>query len=327
MLITIEKTFGLRCVLVLLAVILGLHSSGLAQDASGRVIGTVTDPTGAVIPKAKITITNVATGVTRDTTSQADGTYQVLAVPIGLYRVSAEAQGFRRITTAPEKLEINQALRIDVRMEVGATTETVQVEANASSIETVTATLGASVTSTQIAAAPLNGRNVLDLALFVPGVIPSSRSSGAGSFSVSGSRQDSVTYLLDGGVNNNLLSNGVVYSPNPDTVEEFKILVNNYTAEYGRTGGGIVSVVTKSGSNAFHGALYDYLRNEKMNANSFFNNANKLPKEVLKRNQFGATVGGPILLPKVNGKDRFFFFLGYQGQRLAALSTTAKITV
>ena len=128
-------------------------------------------------------------------------------------------------------------------------------------------------------------------------------------------------------VNNNLLSNGVVYNPNPDTVAEFKILTSNYSAEYGRNGGGIVSVVTKSGTNTLHGSAYDYLRNDALNANSFFNNAYGLPKEVLKRNQFGGTIGGPIEIPKViHGKDRFFFFFGYQGQRQTALNTTSATT-
>jgi hypothetical protein len=172
----------------------------------------------------------------------------------------------------------------------------------------------------------LNGRNVLQLALLQPGVTETTGPSGGG-FSISGGRGDSVTYLLDGGNNNNLLSNLVVFNPNPDTIAEFRILTSNYTAEYGRNGGGIVSMVTKSGTNDFHGSAFDFLRNDALNANTFFNNANGQPREVLKRNQFGFTAGGPVMIPKiVNGKDRFFIFGGYQGQRQVTTQTSTSPT-
>jgi len=161
-----------------------------AQDATGRIIGIVTDPTGAVVPRAKVTVTNVATGAKSETTSGEDGSYQVLLLPIGAYTVAAEAQGFRRIVTGNQQLEINQSLKVDLKLEVGATTETVQVEANASGVETVNSTLGASVTTSQIVKAPLNGRNVMDLATLLPGVIPgvagTSTTAGGTSFSIAG---------------------------------------------------------------------------------------------------------------------------------------------
>src|SRR5205823_489282 len=150
---------------------------------------------------------------------------------------------------------------------------------------------------------------------------PSTAGGNTGTFSVAGGRQDSVTYLLDGGINNNLLTNGVVLNPNPDMVEEFRILTSTYNAEYGRNAGGIVSVVTKSGSNQFHGSAYDYLRNDALNANSFFNNANNIKKDILKRNQFGASVGGPVF------RDKLFFFSAWQSQRQSQLQTTSKTTV
>src|SRR5947209_8983526 len=289
------------------------------QDATGRVIGTITDPTGAGIPGAKVTVTNTATQVSRETVSDSEGSYQVLEVPIGNYRVSVEHPGFSRTVTDPQVLNINQSLRIDVRLTVGATTETIQVQAQTAGVETVNATLGSSVTSRPIVNMPLNGRNVLDLALLQPGVTPQRSSGGPGgfTFSIAGSRTDSVTFLLDGGINNNLLNNGVVYNPNPDAVAEFRILTSNYSAEYGRNAGGIVSVVLKQGSNDLHGSAFEFLRNDAFNANDFFDNLNGQPRPVLKRNQFGATVGGPIIIPKlIHGKDRFFFFVGYQGQRL-----------
>jgi hypothetical protein len=225
-----------------------------------------------------------------------------------------------------QQLDINQALRVDIRLEVGATTDTVQVEANAAIVETASATIRGTVSGSQIQEAPLNGRNVLDLALSTPGVIPAV--AGAGSYSIGGGRGDSVTFLLDGGVNNNLLSNTVVYNPNPETVEEFTVLNSNYNAEYGRNGGGIVSVVTKSGTNQFHGSFYDYVRNDYFNANLFFNNSSSLPTPILKRNQFGTAVGGPVYIPHViHGRDKLFFFSAYQGQRLSQLSQTSKVTL
>lgn len=314
-----------RCFLAVAAVCLFTATLALSQDATGRVSGVVTDPTGAVVIGAKVTVTDVATGVNRDTQTGNDGTYQVLNVPIGSYKVAVEAPGFRRVVTSDSGLRINETLRIDLKLEVGSTTDVVQVEAEATGVETVNATLGSSVTSRPIVEMPLNGRNVLDLALLQPGVIPAS-AGGTGTFSIAGGRQDSVTYLLDGGVNNNLLDNSVVINPNPDTVQEFRILTSNYSAEYGRNAGGVVSVVTKSGTNQLHGTAYDFVRNDAFNANSFFNNANGLPIDILKRNQFGGTLGGPVMIPKViNGKDKFFFFFGYQGQRLSALNTTAKV--
>ncbi len=291
------------------------------QDATGRVIGTVTDAQGGSIEGARVTVTNAATSATRAVTTGRDGAYEVVQLPIGTYSVTVAGPGFRRAVSSPQVLEINRSLRIDVSLEVGAVTETVQVAGQAQGVETVNATLGQSVTTQAIVNLPLNGRNVLDLALLQPGVTPTnSRSASAGTFSIAGSKSDSVTFLLDGGNNNNLLSNGVVFNPNPDTIQEFRILTSNYTAEYGRNAGGIISTVVKSGTNELHGSVYDYLRNDAFNANPFFNNANGLARPILKRNQFGASVGGPLVIPKVvNGKDRVFWFVGWQSQRETAL--------
>ncbi len=297
-----------------------------SQEAAGQILGTVTDQQGGLIAGAKVTITNTATQVSRDTLTDKEGNFEVLSLAIGTYRVAAEHEGFKKVISDEKTLQINQALRIDIQMQVGSRAEAVTVEARAAAVETVNPTLGQSVTSRPLVNLPLNGRNVLQLALLQPGVTETNPGS-PGEFSVAGGRADSVTFLLDGGVNNNLLNNLVVYNPNPDTVAEFRILTSNYTAEYGRNGAGIVSVVTKSGTNQFHGSAFEFLRNEALNANTFFRNREGLPKEILKRNQFGFTVGGPITIPRVvNGKDRFFFFAGYQGQRLVQKVTTAAVT-
>jgi outer membrane receptor protein involved in Fe transport len=330
------ENHGRLCLLVLAG--LFVCHSAWAQTATGRVIGNVTDAQGAAIAGAKIRVANTGTGVVSDAVTNGEGFYQVLQLPVGSYTVTAEHAGFAKVVTWPTPLDINQALRIDVHLQVGSVVQTVQVEALASQVETVNATLSATVTGGPIQNLPLNGRNTLDLALTQPGVMPiaddigtygtsNGGSNGFGGISVAGGRGDSVTYLLDGGLNNRTTSNQVVFNPNPEAVEEFRLLENNYTAEYGRNGGGTISVVLKSGTNSVHGSLFDYLRNDALNANDFFDNARHNPRPVLKRNQFGGTVGGPITIPRLlDGKDRFFFFFGYQGQRQTATVNQGLIT-
>jgi hypothetical protein len=293
------------CVTLLFAV------QAAAQQATARIVGTITDQQGAVVPGVKVTVTNTATNVPASTTTDKSGFFQVLDLPIGTYRIVASHEGFRPLEMMTAPLEINQSFRADLKLEVGTTKEEVIVEAQGSGVETVNPTLGQSVTSRPIVDMPLNGRNVLTLALLQPGVTEDNPddSSASQGFNVGGGRTDSVTYLLDGGVNNDLLNNGVVYNPNPDAVAEFRILTSNYTAEYGRNGAGVISVVTKSGTNQIHGSLFDFVRNTDFDANSYFNIQGGLPRNNLKRNQFGGTVGGPVL------KNRLFFFVAYQGQR------------
>jgi outer membrane receptor protein involved in Fe transport len=305
-----------------------------AQDATGRIIGNVTDPSGAPILGAKVTIVNPARQTSQETTTDRDGYYQLLSLPIGTYNVAIEVPGFRRQVFEHQSLQINQSLRLDAKLALGQQNEIVEVKEQAANVETQSETIGISVTGETIQRAPLNGRNVLDLALLQPGVTETNGDSGAaGNYSIAGGRSDSVTFLLDGGLNNNLLDNSVVFNPNPDTIAEFRILESNYSAEYGRNGGGVISVVTKSGTNEWHGSAFEFLRNEDFNANFFFNKNNadptqNLARPVLKRNQFGGTFGGPISFPKlVNGKDRFFFFVGYQGQKLSSQQTTPVGTV
>src|SRR5580658_2051929 len=298
-----------RVVLLSLVVVVAPVLSS-AQDATGRIFGTVYDQQAAVIPAVQITVTNTATQDARSTVTNKQGYFQVLALPIGNYKVTAEHTGFRTVVSAEQKLLINQALRIDIKMEVGASSQTVDVGAEAAPVETVNPTLGQSITGRALTNMPLNGRDMLDLALLQPGVTESNDDNeGAGNYSIAGGRTDSVTFLLDGGNNNDLLDNSNVLDPNPDAVAEFRILTSDYTAEYGRNGGGIISIVTKSGTNHIHGSAFEYIRNRDFDANDYFNNEQGLPRLDLKRNQFGATLGGPII------KDKAFFFLAYQGQQ------------
>lgn len=304
-----------------------------AQESSGKVVGTIVDQAGAIIAGAKVIVTNVETQVSRDTVTDEDGNFQILSVPVGTYQVSVENTGFKKAVGEQQRLNINQTLKFDFKLEVGSQAEVVDVTSAASLVETANPTLGQTVSERSVVNLPLNGRNVLNLALLQPGVTETNPNGSAGGFNIAGGRSDSVEYLLDGGLNNNLLNNGVVYNPNPDAVAEFRILESNYTAEYGRSGGGIISVVTKSGTNEFHGSVYDFVRNDAFNANSFFNNKNGIPKEILKRNQFGFTIGGPVYFPRFgeggdvfyNGKDKLFFFVSYQGQRQVQTQTTSTV--
>lgn len=301
-----------------------------AQNASARIVGNLTDPNGAAVPRAKITVVNVATQVHYNTAGNDEGYFQAIDLPIGRYNVTIEAPGFRNVMYENQLLQINQVLRIDAKLEIGSLSEIIEVKDQATVVETVNPTLGASVTGRTLTDLPLNGRNALQLTLLQPGVTPNNPDdTSSGFFNIAGGRSDSVTFLLDGGLNNEQLGNGVVFNPNPDAVAEFRILENNYTAEYGRNGGGIVTEVLKSGTNEWHGSAFEFIRNDAFNANDFFNKndpKNLLPRDVLKRNQYGGTFGGPITLPHlVHGKDKFFFFVDYQGQRQTSKQTTSGI--
>jgi hypothetical protein len=302
----------------------------LAQDTAGKIVGTVSDRTGGVVGGAKVTVTNTGTGVARETSTDRQGYYQMLELPIGRYEVAAEAVGFSRtLVAAKNSLEINQTLRIDLTLEVGAVKDVVTVEGGASAVETENSTIGATVSGNAILELPLNGRNTLDLLATQPGVTPMNGDAPrqAGAYSIGGGRSDSVTYLLDGGLNNHLIDNGIVINPNPDAVGEFRVLQSNYAAEYGRNGGGVVSMVIKSGTNSVHGTAFDYLRNEDLDANTFFNNEQGVARQILKRNQYGGTVGGPIWIPHViDGRNKLFFFFAYEGQRQNEYSQAGKIT-
>ena len=299
-----------RSILTMLSTFLLFAPSSLAQEATARIAGTVSDPSGAVIPGVQVTVTNTATQASRKTTTDHDGSYQVLSLPIGDYTVTAERDGFRTMVIGHNRLEINQALRVDIRLQVGATNQTVEVGAETTPVETVNPTVGGSLTGRVLTDMPLNGRDTLDLALLQPGVTESNDdNTGAGNYSIAGGRTDSVTFLLDGGMDNDLLDNSNLLDPNPDAIAEFRLLTSDYTAEYGRNAGGIISVVTKSGTNQLHGGLFEFFRNSVLDANDFFNIQQGLPRLDLKRNQYGATLGGPII------KDKIFFFLAYQGQR------------
>lgn len=287
-----------------------------AQRAS--ISGTIRDQSGALLSGVHVTLLNIDQGLQREATTDHDGSFSAPWLQPGAYVITAQKPGFAVAEVKDIILHVGDERSLHVDLLVSAAPVHVEVDGRAQTTETVDYSQGSVVSGDVIRDAPLNGRNVLDLALLQPGVIPTDDDdSSPGRFSVSGNRSDSVTYLLDGALNNDLLDNGVVYNPNPDTISEFRILTSNYAAEYGRNAGGIVSVITKSGTGNFHGSAFDFFRNDALDANLYFNKAdpaNPLPRPTLKRNQFGATLGGPVGRPGTF-TNHVFFFVGYQGER------------
>ena len=313
-----SKLLRAVCPYVLTALFLIATPMLHAQDTTAKILGQVADSSGALIPNAAVTVTNTATGVVTTKQSDSRGAYEFLQLPIGSYTVSAAKDGFTQESSPVYELGINKTQRVDFKLPVAGQAQSIEVSVNAATIDTVNTTIGGSVTERPLVDLPLNGRNILDLAQLQPGVTLGNNpgNTSAGNVSIAGGRTDSVTYLLDGGNNASLLNNGVVFNPNPDAVEEFRILENNYSAEYGRNGGGVITVVSKGGTSQIHGTAFEFNRNPYFNANDFFNKRNGLPRNNLKRNQFGVAVGGPIYVPRLlTSTDRFFFFFSYEGQR------------
>lgn len=299
----------------LLLVVVCLVLSGLASGQRASIQGAVTDQSGGLVPGVHITLLNLDQGLKRDTLTNDEGYFAVPFLLPGRYLVTAQKDGFAIAEISDLLLHVGDVRGLSIRLHVGAPPVQVQVSGQASLVDTFNPTLSQVVTGDVVRNAPLNGRDIRDLALLQPGVTPADQDSrGAGTFNIVGNRSDSVNYLLDGGLNNDLIDNRVVYTPNPDAVAEFRILTSNYPAEYGRNSGGVITVATRSGTNQYHGSLFDFLRNDALNANSFFNNNQGFPRQVLKRNQFGGTLGGPIPVPHTD-KAHHFFFVGYQGQR------------
>jgi Carboxypeptidase regulatory-like domain/TonB-dependent Receptor Plug Domain len=270
------------------------------------VSGSVTDQNGSLVPGVKITLLNVDQGLKRETTTNESGYFTVPFLQPGRYVITAQKDGFAVSEITDVILHVGDVRGIDVRLQISAAPIEIQVSANSEAVETVNTSLGQVVTGDVVRNAPLNGRDIRDLALLQPGVTPTDQDfSGPGTFNINGNRADSVGYLLDGGMNNDLIDNRAVYVPNPDTVAEYRILTSNYPAEYGRNAGGVITVATQSGTNKYHGTAFDFLRNDFLDANSYFNKQNRLPRNDLKRNQFGGTLGGPLTIPHVmDGKDR-----------------------
>jgi hypothetical protein len=296
--------------------------TGLAwsQTYTATVRGIVTDASGAVVPGATVTLTNTEQNRPYSFTTNQAGEYALVQVPPGSYTLSVKATGFKSYQRSGLTLEVAQVAAIDVVMEVGAVTEAIDVTAQAPLLETASSTLGEVVNSKTTEALPLNGRNVMQLVALTPGInqTRSSReaTSASGSipsngFSANGGRNVSNEVMLDGSPQVVMGYNQPAFVPSPDALQEFKVQTNNLSAEYGRTGGAVVNLVHRSGTSQFHGVLYEFLRNDKFDANGFFNNRNRKAKPPFRFNQFGFTLGGPL----TPSRSSTFFFLNYEGVR------------
>jgi outer membrane receptor protein involved in Fe transport len=296
-----------------------------AQEITGTISGTVTDPTGSVIPNANVIVTNTGTGVARSTQATSAGVFFLNNLPVGNYRLTVESTGFKKYEATGIRLDVNDRLNFAVKMEIGALSESVEVSAAAVQLQTETGEISNLIGAAQTQALPLNGRVFSQLVELVPGVVSDNGHIGGGTglssdtaVSVNGNQSNSNLWLIDGQNNMDIGSNaGNVVTPPLDALEEFKVLRNNFSAEFGQVTGGVINVITKSGTKDFHGSVYEFLRNDKLDATDFFLNSSGTPKSELRLNNFGYTFGGPFWIPGLYNKDKSkdFFFASYEGRR------------
>ena len=284
------------------------------QEVGATLYGTVTDPGGATVPEASVTITNSATGFAVTKKAGPDGSYVVTSLPVGTYTLTVEHPGFEKSVQTGIKLDVFQKALVDVQLRVGAVTTTVEVAAAAPLVETATATVGATITTAQVSELPLNIRRFGTLPLLMPGTVPdrggfSSNIFGSpfseDTYASNGLRGSGNNVLIDGVDSKNMFTGGFSIQPSPDAISEFKIQTQSFSAVFGKNGGSTINLVTKSGTNEIHGSAFEFLRNDKLDARNFFDNE----RPPFKRNQYGGYVGGPIK------KNKTFFFGGYEALR------------
>src|SRR5438309_1670268 len=310
--------------LVAIIVLALAPTSGWSQNVYGTIAGTVTETRGAAVANAIVTLTNLDTAQKRSIETDSSGNYTFVNILPGRYKLEAEKSGFKKFVRDPIVVEIESGLRVDIALQVGAQTETVEVTSEAPLLQPGTNSLGQVVESRSVTELPLNGRNPLALVASAPGVVPQGQPSGGnsstgspvganpfamGDFQIGGGMAGQSQILIDGVPTNGAYLNVVTVIPTQDAIEEFKVQTNNLGPEYGRFAGGVINLSTKSGTNTFHGSAYEFLRNKVLNANEFFANQNGVARPPFTQNQFGANVGGPVF------KDKLFFFSSYEGFR------------
>src|SRR5215471_14117595 len=309
-----------RVLAICIAIAVCMAAPVFGQAVSGTILGTVTDLTGAVRPSAKVTVVNEGTGLSRTMTADSNGEYVFPSLPTGRYTVMAEVTGFKTLALSNIDLGVDQRARVDLKLETGAISETMTVVGETPLLQTSSSELGTTVNNQQIEALPLNGRNFVNLTRTVPGVlrgIPGANIDGAGSlawrasasFSANGQRPRDNNFMLDGVDNNETWLQTVVIFPSVDSLDEFKLQTSTYSAEFGRSLGGVVNLQIKSGTNRLSGSAFEFHRDSAFDANDFFNNRAGRAKPEFKQNQFGGTLGGPVF------KNKSFFFGSYQGHR------------
>lgn len=318
--------------LFLFAFLLASSASVFAQLTTADIVGTVTDSTGAVIPGASITLLNLGTHDQRVAQTNATGDYQFTLLPVGHYSITVSAKGFKTSTTADLGVEAGDRARADVHMQLGGESETITVEAQTPLLQSDNATVSSTVTEKAVQDLPLNGRNFVQLVQLVPGANegpgngltsggrPDDRRQTAG-FSVNGQDDILNNYVIDGIDNNERVIGTIGVRPNVEGIQEITVQTNSYAPEAGRTAGGVVNIVTKSGTNQFHGSVYEFFRNDIFDARPFFSRVGVVPKAELRQNQYGGSIGGPII------RDKTFFFGDYEGFRQVTGGTTYTSTV
>ncbi len=289
-----------------------------AQTITGTVTGTVTDPSGAIVPRVKVTATNTATNVKNSIESSESGVFSIPFLSVGDYTIAAEATGFKKSVVGPFKLEVNQVVRIDVALQVGTISESVEVSDVAAPLQTETTQTGETLNSKRLADLPLNGRNVVSAMLLIPGAVQTNPSSVntatrfSGRAFVNGNREQTNNFLLDGVDVNDSMDNRIGYTPSVDALQEVQVMTGNGSSEFGNSAGAVVNMTLKSGTNQMHGSLFEFIRNDNFDANSFFANQNTAlstdkQRRALAQNMFGGTLGGKIK------RDKLFYFVNYEG--------------
>lgn len=313
--------------------LLGLVAGNAFASVTGSIVGTVTDATGGVIPGASVTAINVETGVKVTTKTNATGAYSFPELNVGHYELLVQATGFADLKEKGINLDVNAVLRLDAALKVTGVSERVEVAADALQVDTVSTQLGDVIGETSMTSLPLNGRSYTDLLALQPGVAPASNEStngvssysnappsgglNDGTLSIGGARGTSNGFMVNGGNVQEQMANGTSIIPNVDSIEEFRIITNNFDAEYGHYSGGLINVITKSGTSQFHGNVFEFLRNTDLDAKNYFSPT----RGIYHQNQFGGTFGGPII------KEKLFFFGDYQGTRQSIGQSTGLVPV
>ncbi len=300
-----------------------------SQQVAATITGKVLDPSGAAIPGARVSAKDVDRGTTFSTVTNAEGFYNLPRIPIGTYEIRAEASGFQTTVHPPVVLELNQTARVDFEMKLGEVSQTVEVTGAAPVLQTDTTLVGTIIDSKVNEALPLASRNYIELTLLAPGVTNPNPDSLKGPLTtgqsgrpyVNGNREQSNNFLLDGLDNNQVSDNVAGYTPSPDAIQEFNMITNNAPADFGNFEGGVISATIKSGTNQLHGDVYEFFRNDVLNANNWATNWAGGGKNKMRWNMFGTTIGGPII------KDKLFFFGDYQGIRYNTPASTSAMTV
>src|SRR5262245_17250239 len=314
-----------RIATLVLLLLAALPLSLPAQRATGSVAGIVTDSTGGTIPGAKIVVLNLATGIERTVSSNEAGFYSATALPAGRYSIKVSKEGFSTYGIPEVTLQVDQNATANIQLQVGTVSETVSVVGTVAEVDTRSATLNTVIASQMMTDLPLNGRNVLQLLRVTPGTLSTTGTfnqaatrpeAGAELVSASGGRGNSTTFVMDGGIHEDPYTEVSNVLPNPDAVQEFSYQTNNYGAKFAGRGGGVVNIITRSGSNEFHASFFEYLRNGELNARNFFAPRN----DGLKRNQYGLAGGGPVV------RNKTFFFFSWQGTQIRSLPSSLTTT-